>query len=314
MQSSVFNRAMIRVADTTEVSGRVTADSIKHELYANKQNNLWRLMCILAAVTLIPALAHAQNNQGNGPTPIPGVGFTIFTDGGYLSPPTPGIITPTPLAAASWTQNFPNGTSVGVVTFSIGGVISTRVTLSGTFTINPDGSMSSTVQQTSPPGFLLHFIGYPLPDNSLNAFIGTDPGGNVTGYNILGHGSVQNITLATLKGTYVSAEEGFLTDAQGNQQPFSVAGHEFINGDGSAHGTVSYSIQGQIQQETNYTATFELVGDGSVYKTATTTQGLVTHYYLYPTPDGNYIASVQSDAGSTLCGVFTRSQNQQNQQ
>jgi hypothetical protein len=37
MQRAMLNRATMRVADTTEVSGRVTADSIKHELYAKKQ-------------------------------------------------------------------------------------------------------------------------------------------------------------------------------------------------------------------------------------------------------------------------------------
>jgi hypothetical protein len=37
MLHTMLNRATMRVADTTEVSGRVSADSIKHGLYAKKQ-------------------------------------------------------------------------------------------------------------------------------------------------------------------------------------------------------------------------------------------------------------------------------------
>jgi hypothetical protein len=39
----MHNHATIRVADRTDVSGRVTADSIKHELYAKKTSSLSRL-------------------------------------------------------------------------------------------------------------------------------------------------------------------------------------------------------------------------------------------------------------------------------
>jgi hypothetical protein len=67
----MLNRATMRVAETTEVSGRVTADSSKHELYAKKQSSLRRLtisgfckVCSLVAATLIlPALAYAQGNN-----------------------------------------------------------------------------------------------------------------------------------------------------------------------------------------------------------------------------------------------------------
>ena len=50
MQQAVLNRATMRVADTTDVSGRVTADSIKQELYAKKQSSLWRLTIFGCAV------------------------------------------------------------------------------------------------------------------------------------------------------------------------------------------------------------------------------------------------------------------------
>ena len=43
MQAAMLNRAIMRVADTTEVSGRVTTGSIKDGLYAKKQSSLWRI-------------------------------------------------------------------------------------------------------------------------------------------------------------------------------------------------------------------------------------------------------------------------------
>jgi hypothetical protein len=97
MQAAMLNRATMRVADTTEVSGRVTADSIKHELYAKKQSGLRRLtifgfckVCSLVAATLIlTALAYAQNNQGddqgNGGRGIPNRTYVSHITG--LIPP-----------------------------------------------------------------------------------------------------------------------------------------------------------------------------------------------------------------------------------
>jgi hypothetical protein len=43
MQAAMLNRTTMRVADTTEVSGRVTTGSIKDGLYAKKQSSLWRI-------------------------------------------------------------------------------------------------------------------------------------------------------------------------------------------------------------------------------------------------------------------------------
>jgi hypothetical protein len=127
----------------------------------------------------------------------------------------------------------------------------------------------------------------------------------------------QSITLRTLKGFYVSAESGYLTDSSGNLIAFTVAGHEIAFGDGTARGVVTFAIQGRpVQQGIAYTATYTLNADGRVSKTATTSQGVVLHYDLYPTPDGSTIASIQTDAGAFLSGVFTRSsgKEQQNQQ
>jgi hypothetical protein len=62
MQQAMLNRATTRVANTTEVSGRVTADEVNLDRFHNRI----RKVCALVAATLIlPALAYAQNNQGD---------------------------------------------------------------------------------------------------------------------------------------------------------------------------------------------------------------------------------------------------------
>jgi hypothetical protein len=59
----MLNRATVRVANTRDVSGRVTAKSVKHGFYAKKQIDLSRI-CVLAivgsVVSLAPMSARAQ--------------------------------------------------------------------------------------------------------------------------------------------------------------------------------------------------------------------------------------------------------------
>ena len=184
MQHAVHNCATIRVAEKTDVSGRVTADSIKHELYAKKQSSLWRLsifgfckVCALAAATFIlPALTYADNNrgddQGDGRPGVPN-GTYVLTDSGYFVPPSvpSGQV---PEAGAARLTYFANGTLSGVGSFSIGGQVFSGITSAGTFTVNADGSVSETI--TTSLGNVLHFTAYPTPDGNTIAFVQTDAG------------------------------------------------------------------------------------------------------------------------------------------
>jgi hypothetical protein len=175
----------MRVADTTEVSGRVTAESIKHELYAKKQSSLWRVtifgfckVCALVAATLIlPTLAYAQNNQGNGPGINPGVpnGTYSFTDSGWV-PANPDqhpvVDGQVPLAGAGRWTFFANGTTSAVATFSAGGELFI-ITFAGTFTPNGDGSFSATINILTPFQAAADFILYPSPDGNTIGFVET---------------------------------------------------------------------------------------------------------------------------------------------
>jgi hypothetical protein len=189
MQHAVHNRATIRLADRTDVSGRVTADEVNLDRFHNRirkvMRSIVRRWLALVSVSLglylgLPVCGWAQNHQGQhdrGPGIKPGVpnGTYVFHITGLI-PPTPGATTLVPLAAVGRTTYFPNGTDSGVTSFSINGQVLTGVTFKGTFTVNADGSVSETDQQTSPPGLLLHFILYFTPDGNTDTLIQTDPG------------------------------------------------------------------------------------------------------------------------------------------
>ena len=193
MQHAVRNRATIRVADRTDVSGRVTADSIKHELYAKRQSSLWRLtifgfckVCSLVAATLIlPTLTYAENNQGNG-----GPGFNLGIPNGTYVFNITGLFSPTstlaPVAAVTRITYTPNatgsgGTTSGVASYSFAPpgastVLFKGVPVVGFFTVQVDGSLLETYIQKGPPFQTLHFISYPTPDANTIAILETDPG------------------------------------------------------------------------------------------------------------------------------------------
>src|SRR6516162_254206 len=187
MPRAMLDRATMRVADTMEVSGRVTADEVNLE----RIHYSFRNVCALLAATLIlPALAYAQNNQGNGPginLVVPNGTYAV-RDSGYVFFP-PGSTTLVPIAAAGRTTFIPTGTTNGLVTgttsglvsFSFNGQIQRRIATRGTFTVNADGSVSLTETQLGGPGLTLNFDAYPTPDGNTITFVATDAGSIVNG-------------------------------------------------------------------------------------------------------------------------------------
>jgi len=63
MLRAILNRATMRVAETTDLSGRVTAESIKHALYAKKQvGEVSQVLLCVAAVGLLSSCASSSNS------------------------------------------------------------------------------------------------------------------------------------------------------------------------------------------------------------------------------------------------------------
>jgi hypothetical protein len=69
MQKREFNRATFRVANTTDMSGRATADKINCDLWTAKGSKLWRIACsiclgFLMAAALFIVLAPMPGHAG----------------------------------------------------------------------------------------------------------------------------------------------------------------------------------------------------------------------------------------------------------
>ena len=179
MLSAMLNRAAMRVADTTEVSGRVTADSREKQTMKPTIRTWLALVTVSLGLYLglsVCGLANdqGQNNQGQCDAGINGTYSVHIT--GYVPDSSGNMV---PLAVAGRVTHFTNGTNgteSGVATASVNGQLQTT-TFTGTLTINPDGvSWSEIVTQTSPPFLTLHYILYPTPDGNTINEVETDPG------------------------------------------------------------------------------------------------------------------------------------------
>ena len=110
-------------------------------------------------------------------------------------------------------------------------------------------------------------------------------------------------------GTYVFFDSGYYVPpfpGVSGQVPEAGAGQATFFANGTLSVVSSFSFGGQVFTGVTSTGTFTVNADGSVSQTVTTSLGDVLHHDLYPTPDGNTIAIVQTDPGSIWNGVLTR--------
>ncbi len=116
---------------------------------------------------------------------------------------------------------------------------------------------------------------------------------------------------ATLDGTYLFAEDGFiLTDNE--KVPFALAGYEVYNGNGKVTGVQSGNFGGEVVRNERFSGTYTVKADctGTVTFTEGTAAG--THYDLFIAPDGSTYTFVQTNppefvtAGFELRGTAKR--------
>jgi hypothetical protein len=190
MQRALLNRATMRVANRTDLGGRVIADEVNLDGFHSPIRKGMRLTVRtwLALVTVslglylgLPVCGVAQNDQRQNNECLNEAGingtYSVHITA-YVPGPSGNLV---PLAAAGRVTHFANGTEIGVATASNNGQLQTT-TFKGTLTLNPDRvSWSETVIQTSAPFFTLHFILYPTPDGNIINEVETDPGTIVSG-------------------------------------------------------------------------------------------------------------------------------------
>jgi hypothetical protein len=117
-------------------------------------------------------------------------------------------------------------------------------------------------------------------------------------------GDVLGCSLATLRGTYIFAYEGFNIE-NGTPIPVAFAGQEVYDGDGTMTGVYSASTNGQITRNVPYTGTYTVNADCT--GTLTTTEEIGTfHYDQFVGPTGDEFSWVATDPGIVAAGFERR--------
>jgi hypothetical protein len=122
-----------------------------------------------------------QDDQGIKPF-VPNGTYASHVTGYIPLGPSGSLV---PLAAVGHITYSADGTTSGVFTGSINGQIST-FPVQGTWTLNPDGSVSETDIQTGGPGLTLHFRDYLTLDGNTITVVQIDPGFIASGVNVRG--------------------------------------------------------------------------------------------------------------------------------
>jgi hypothetical protein len=182
MIRAMLNCATMRVADTTEASGRVTADSReKQTMKPTIRRCLALAIAFLGLYLALPDRGLAQNNQGQNDQGIKlGVpnGTYVTQSTGYVTDASGNLVA---LHVAGQITFFADGKITGLSSFSVPVFPPfSRVGGSGTFKVNGDGSVSLTVNDTL--GDMRHFGFYTTPDGNTFTFLDTDPGTIISGF------------------------------------------------------------------------------------------------------------------------------------
>ncbi len=114
----------------------------------------------------------------------------------------------------------------------------------------------------------------------------------------------QSCSLATLKGTYIFEYHGF-TLVDGQHVPFSAAGFEYYNGDGTMTGIFS-GTDGGVIEDLPYTGTYTVNPDCTSELTTNDPTFGALHYDQFLDPDGDKFTFVETDKGSVATGFEQR--------
>jgi hypothetical protein len=98
---------------------------------------------------------------------------------------------------------------------------------------------------------------------------------------------------ATLKGTYLFAENGVEIKGNGDQRPFAIAGYDVFDGQGEVKGVDSGNINGEVFRKDPFTGTYTVKANCT--GTVTFRDGTAIHGDIFIAPDGSKFAFVRTD-------------------
>ena len=113
-------------------------------------------------------------------------------------------------------------------------------------------------------------------------------------------------TLASLKGSYIYSQDGFLiSGAEASQRtPFAQVGREYFDGSGIMSGVYTASLNGRIVRG-RYNGTYTVGADCVATIVFTDNLGVTSHYDGYLADGGEEFAFVQTDA-NVVTSAFER--------
>jgi hypothetical protein len=106
---------------------------------------------------------------------------------------------------------------------------------------------------------------------------------------------------ATLDGTYLFAEDGFILTGN-DQTPFALAGYEVYNGNGKVRGVQSGNFGGEVSRKERFTGTYTVNADCTA--TVTYPDGEPFRYDLFVAPDGSKFTLVQVSPSEWVTSAF----------
>ena len=110
-----------------------------------------------------------------------------------------------------------------------------------------------------------------------------------TGYAQDGNASEAKCSEATLQGTYLFADQGFVIK-DNEKVPFASSGYEVYDGNGHTKGVSTTNVNGKVSSKETFSGTYTVKADCT--GSSTYTDG--TRYDDYIAPDGSRITYVQT--------------------
>lgn len=255
----------------------------------------WALAIVVFA--LVPGVLNAQCTLGNatlhGTYIVSGAGTVV------------GVGSLTAVGVHTWDGH---GNTVATYTASVNGSIYPGITVTGSYSVNPDCTASLTESDRSHYNFVVS------PNGNSATWIRTDAGTVVIGTETrlrnreqadlaaaavsLSSAAQCPLGNATKHGTYLVSGRGTIVGVG----PISAVGEITYDGQGNSIATVTLSVNGTIHSGVTVTGTYTVNSDC----TGSHTESDGSHYDFVVTTEGNTASWIEVDSGTVVSGTEVR--------
>ena len=109
---------------------------------------------------------------------------------------------------------------------------------------------------------------------------------------------------ATLKGTYLFAQNGVEIKGNSEQLPFAIAGYDVFDGNGEVRGVSSGNFNGEVFRKDPFTGTYTVKANCT--GTVTFRDGAAAQGDMFIAPDGSKFAFVRTTPEDVSAGIDSR--------